>query len=119
MNASNAKGKNILTAEMFREFRVIDHYLRDSDLSPSHGPRGPSDAIWTGTLRPFPGVDFDPITLIPEVMTPLPVLSKGIRDKIGKMMGVDPPYALGPKGTDACPDGYEKIVSEEDAKAAV
>ena len=76
MNAWNSKGMNLLTAEMLREMRVVDYYLRDdANLHPSAAKPG----TWTTTTpRPFPAIANEPITFIGEAMTPLPVLNRSI-----------------------------------------
>lgn len=75
-NASQPKGRDLLTAEMIREMRVVDHYLRDVHptiqwVPDSKGVARPK----FGGGSPFPPVENQPITYIPEAMTPLPLLN--------------------------------------------
>ena len=75
-NASQPKGRDLLTAEMIREMRVVDHYLRDVHPTIQWGPdsEGVTRPKFVGG-SPFPPVENQPITYIAEAMTPLPLLN--------------------------------------------
>jgi hypothetical protein len=88
-NKDNAKGKNILTAEMIRSMHVVDYYLRNSTnmMPQSSSPLGGTFTGWAGTFRPFPPRADDPATFQKDTMTPLPVINKRIRAKLDTLEG--------------------------------
>jgi hypothetical protein len=78
----NAKGHNLRTAEMLRQMKLVDYYMRDSIMYPVG-----TDGEWGGVKRPFPPQKNEPATLIPSMMTPLPLLEYALQ--YSKMIGKD------------------------------
>ena len=71
---------DLLTAEMVRELRIVDHYLRDTPAYPVHEN---NSFKWEGGA-PFPPIVGDPMTYVKDAMTPLPVMNKRFVDTLTK-----------------------------------
>ena len=82
----NAKGHNLRTAEMLRQMKLVDYYMRDSTMYPVG-----TDGEWGGVKRPFPPKKNEPASLIPSMMTPLPLLEYALQ--YSKMIGKDEKHA--------------------------
>ena len=67
--ASAATGMNLKLAETIRMMRLVDYFIRDSQLTPPiKGGRE-----WKGVKRPFPPREAEPLSFVCDAMTPLPV----------------------------------------------
>lgn len=97
MNGSSPKGHDLLTAEMVREMRLVDYYIREDEITPMVSRIGttPSDdedhdamehdaansdvdLFWWTKGRPFPPIAGVPLSYVRDAMTPLPVVNTSI-----------------------------------------